>query len=66
MSEKLMTAKQLADYLNLTVKSVYERVQRHALPFIRIGDSRTVRFKRSDIEKMIEDGSVTMEKRSRG
>ncbi|HUT02451.1 MAG TPA: helix-turn-helix domain-containing protein [bacterium] len=66
MSKELMTAGEVADYLRLSVKSIYERVQRHALPFVRIGDSRTIRFRRKDMEEMIKDGHVPMERRGGG
>jgi excisionase family DNA binding protein len=49
----LATAQEVAGYLNLRPKTVYELAQRGVLPCIRIGE-RTVRFDWEDIEQFVD------------
>lgn len=51
--EKLMTVDEVADFLGLKVRTIYDKVQRRQIPHVRIG--RTVRFRRSAIEAMVTE-----------
>ncbi len=53
MSEKLMTVPEVADALNVTPRWVYTQYEAGSLPGGKIG--RYLRFRRSDIEKYVEN-----------
>jgi excisionase family DNA binding protein len=50
----LATAQDVAGYLGISPKTVYEYAQRGFLPCVRIGD-RIVRFDWEDIEQFVID-----------
>lgn len=52
--EPLLTADELADWLNVTKEWIYDEVQKGALPHVRLG--RMLRFERRQIEAHIEAG----------
>jgi excisionase family DNA binding protein len=54
MSEKLLTVKEVAEWLGLSIHAVYRRVQSNEIPHIRIGP-RTVRFHRAKVETWLND-----------
>lgn len=51
MEEKLMEVNELAKYLCLDRQTVYRKAKNKEIPSVRIG--RTVRFKKSDIDKWL-------------
>ena len=53
MLEPAMTVRQVADYLNVVPKVVYQLVQQGALPGFKVAG--TWRFKRTDIDGWIEE-----------
>jgi excisionase family DNA binding protein len=59
----VMTAREVAELLDLPVSTVYEFARRGILPCARLG--RAVRFVRAEIERTLEQGETTDE-RERG
>jgi len=49
---EVMTAKQLADYLQLNELTIYKRVQLGEIPVVKVG--RSLRFKKDIIDKWLE------------
>jgi excisionase family DNA binding protein len=47
------TTKELADYLQVTLPTVYKYVAKKEIPYIKLG--RFVRFKKSDIKQWLAD-----------
>jgi len=47
-----MTTKEVAVYLNVSIKSVYNYIDRGALPYFKIG--RKKYFKRSEVDKALK------------
>jgi excisionase family DNA binding protein len=54
---RLMTIKQTAQYLGTTPASLYTKIWRREIPFIKIG--RSVRFDVNDLDAIIEQGRVS-------
>ena len=54
MSEKLLTVKEVAEWLGLSIHAVYRRVQHNQIPHIRIGP-RTVRFNRVKVQAWLNE-----------
>ena len=54
VSETLMTATELADYLRLSKASIYRLSEDGTIPTIRLG-IYTIRFKLSDVMKALEN-----------
>lgn len=52
---EVMTAKQLADYLQLNELTIYKRVRLGEIPVVRVG--RALRFKKEVIDKWLETES---------
>lgn len=50
--DQLFTVKSLAEYLAVSDQWVYERIQRHEIPVLKVG--KFPRFKKSDIEKWLD------------
>jgi excisionase family DNA binding protein len=50
--ESLFTVKTLAEYLRVSQQWVSERIQRHEIPYIKIG--KFPRFKKSDIHRWLD------------
>lgn len=53
---RLLDVRQAAKFLGTTEKTLYSRVWKREIVFIKIG--RSVRFDLRDLEQMIEDGKV--------
>ena len=53
MSSKLMTAKELAEYMQLNPLTVYRKVKGGEIPCIRLG--RSIRFKKEQIDEWLEE-----------
>ena len=51
--DRLLTVKELALYLDVSVTWVYQRVKADAIPHLRIG--RMVRFRAEEIEKYLHE-----------
>jgi len=56
ISSDLLTPKEVALSLRISMTTVYRLVQRRLLPFHRI--ARALRFRRADIEEYVERGRV--------
>lgn len=50
--EQLMTAAELAAYLNLAEKTIRNRVSAGTMPYLKVGPS--LRFRRKEIDQWIE------------
>lgn len=55
-NKKLLNVKELADFLNIKVSTLYSWVNQKKIPYVKIG--HVVRFKREEIEKWLEDRSI--------
>ena len=55
MTDDIWTIKELAAYLKLKEKTIYALVRKGELPGFKVGGSW--RFRRSDIERWIEESS---------
>ena len=53
-SVETMSAEEVADLLKVTQPTVYRWAKEGVLPSKRLG--RTLRFSRTDVEKMVQDG----------
>jgi excisionase family DNA binding protein len=53
---RLLTVRQAAKYLGTTVSTLYSKVWRREIPFIKLG--RSVRFDLVDLDKLIEQSKV--------
>lgn len=52
---KLLTVRELAEYLNVTPKAIYSRIHRgEAPPMIRLG-SHSIRFSREDVDQWLKN-----------
>jgi excisionase family DNA binding protein len=55
----LMTVRELGDYLNITMSTVYKMVSRGEIPVVRLGpNGRTLRFRREQIKAWLTDHQV--------
>tara|TARA_Y100000361_G_scaffold83500_1_gene73900 strand:+ start:108 stop:281 length:174 start_codon:yes stop_codon:yes gene_type:complete len=52
LSAQLLNAKQVADFLNVSLKTVYGWVSKDQIKYTKINGS--IRFKRQDIEELID------------
>jgi excisionase family DNA binding protein len=53
---RLLTVRQAADYLGTTSATIYTKIWRREIPFIKLG--RSVRLDIHDLDQMIEQGRV--------
>jgi excisionase family DNA binding protein len=53
---RLMTVKEAASYLAVSVATLYTRVSHREIPFVKLG--RSIRFDRADLDAMIEESKV--------
>lgn len=53
MTERTLTIKELAKYLNVTERTIYNLLERGELPGFKVGANW--RFRKEDIDKWIED-----------
>lgn len=51
--ERLLTADEIAEHLGFTKGTVYQKVSRGEIPYVKLG--RAVRFRLSEIEEWIEE-----------
>jgi excisionase family DNA binding protein len=51
-----MTVRQASDYLAIPVPTLYTRVFKRRIPFVRLG--RSIRFDRADLDAMVDSGKV--------
>ena len=51
----LMTARQIADYTQLNVRTIYRKADSGEIPCYRIGTA--IRFKREEVEQAIKGGN---------
>ena len=57
MNEKIYTAPQVAEYLQLSKSKIYALIQKGAIPHVRVG--RNVRIRQSDLDAWLEKMSMT-------
>jgi excisionase family DNA binding protein len=53
MNEKLLTAKEVAEYLRLSKSTIYKLTSQKLIPFIKLNNGKVL-FKLSDIEAWLE------------
>lgn len=53
---KLLRIEEAADILGIKVSSLYQKVWRREIEYVKLG--RNVRFRSDSIERMIEDSTV--------
>ena len=58
--EKLLTARQVSDLLEVKVSTVYDWIRRGQIPYVKLG--RLVRFKKTEIFRWVD--SHTLQPRS--
>jgi excisionase family DNA binding protein len=63
MMDKLWTAEELAEYLNVSKAAIYAMVYRKEIPFLKIG--RRVRFRCESVEEWIAEGCPDSQDHSR-
>ena len=56
LKARLMTIKQAAEYLGTTPGTLYTKIWRREIPFIKLG--RSVRFDVKDLDELISDSRV--------
>jgi len=52
-----MTIRQASDYLAIPVPTLYTRVFKRTIPFVRLG--RSIRFDRSDLDAWVDSSKVS-------
>jgi excisionase family DNA binding protein len=52
--ERLLKPAEAAEYLGLTVPTIYTKASRRQLPTVKVG--RSLRFRRADLEKIVKAG----------
>ena len=62
MDDKLLTLKDLAEYLNVSRRTIYRLLNGEKLPAYRVGKHR--RFKREDIDEWLKDQKIDETKKS--
>ena len=55
--EPVLTVKEVAEYLRVTPKTVYQLVKQGALKSFRVG--RAVRFRRADVEDFVAESATS-------
>ena len=56
-SDKLLTVKQTAEYLNLSVASIYRLISQRTIPHKKIPGQKRVYFIKSEIDSWIDENS---------
>ena len=59
ISKTWMNVDQVADYLGLSAKTVYQYVSDRRIPFVKIPSSNQVRFNRRRIDEWMEQGQFS-------
>ena len=54
--EKLLTAKQVAELLEVKISTVYDWVSRGVIPYVKL--SRLVRFKKTEVFRWVESHTL--------
>ena len=52
--ERLLKPAEAAEYLGLTLPTIYTKASRRQLPTVKVG--RSLRFRRADLDKIIKAG----------
>jgi len=52
----LMTVEQVAAYLGIKHRTIYDKVQRETIPFTRVGG--LLRFRKADIDAWLDENTV--------
>jgi excisionase family DNA binding protein len=52
--DRLLKPTEAADYLGLTLATIYTKASRRQLPTVKVG--RSLRFRRADLEKIVRAG----------
>jgi excisionase family DNA binding protein len=55
LEDRLKTAQEIADYLQIPLSAVYDLTHRKAIPFLKIGSR--LRFRKSEIEAWLDQQS---------
>jgi excisionase family DNA binding protein len=63
--EKLLTATEAAELLGMTRRALYTAIQRREIPVVRLGQRR-VRFRGTDLEKMLQEQAPVARERKAG
>lgn len=60
-SEPLMTADQIADYMQVPKSYIYKLTHKNRIPFIKVGgkNGKYIRFRISDIEKWLTQSGIS-------
>ncbi len=51
--DRLMTAEEVASYLGVATGTIYNKVSRDEIPYVKVG--RAVRFRRGEIDRWTEE-----------
>ncbi len=54
----MLTLKEAAKFLRLSLGTLYIWVERHKIPFVRLPGSNRIRLRRADLQAFIERGVV--------
>ena len=54
--EKLLTARQISDLLEVKISTVYDWVHREVIPYVKLG--RLIRFKKAEIFHWVESHTL--------
>ena len=63
MTESTLTIKDIAKYLNVTERTIYNLLDQRELPGFKVGSNWI--FRKEDINKWIEDGKINENKAAR-
>ncbi len=55
-TDRLMTTQEVAEYLGLSLETIYRFTTKRSIPFLKIGHS--LRFKQSDVEEYLKTAYV--------
>ena len=55
-TKELLSVPELAEFLGISVASIYRMIERRSIRFIRL--ARHIRFRRSDVESYLEERVV--------
>jgi excisionase family DNA binding protein len=63
MNESVLTIKQIAEYLNVTERTIYNLLQRGELPGFKVG--MAWRFRKEDIDKWIQRNMMKQNRKAK-
>ena len=55
MADRLLTADDVAERLNVKKSTVYSWVYGRRVPFLKLAQGRALRFRECDLQRMLED-----------